>query len=344
MTQVAITGVGVVSAIGCGFEAFAEAVTQGVSGLGPWSHEPTLLAAELVGWQVNDYLVAEKTYLDRCSELALAAAKLCLDDAGLDALPCPEERAGVVLGTRYGCGTTAAGYAARVRQRGVKFATPVLFTHAFANTPASLLAIDFHLRGHHATVTAGAASGSLALHAALVALACGHADALLAGGAEALSPELLAAHRAEYDPTDDPDEHDPFATAGLLLGEGAGLLLLEPLARATARGARIRGLLDLAPRPADLILCDANGTAPRPHDALCAAPKGLYGECWGASGALAAATALAALATRTVPPVRGGEGSRESRGEPYWYRGLDAVRLRADDGAGGELRLTVSRP
>jgi 3-oxoacyl-[acyl-carrier-protein] synthase II len=310
----AITGLGLVSPLGIGYDQFAESSAHGVSGIDVWSGggEQAVLAAEVTGFRVADYLVAEKTYLDRCSELALAAAKLCLDHAGLSQMPAAPARSGVVLGTQYGPLASMANYAQRVRQRGVRFATPLLFSHAFANTPASLVSIDFHLQGYHATVTSGPESGWAALHTALVALAAGHADALLAGGCEALCAERMAALGDDLVVTDDPDSYDPWTTPGTVPGEGAALLLLEPVAHAQARGATIHAVLSTRPDAGTRLLAAPDGRG-GVTDCL---PTGLWGDAAGAQGALACALAVVALQHGLVPPVRGGDDDLDTRREP----------------------------
>lgn len=330
--RIAVTGIGVVSSLGLGYEEFAESVGLGVTGLAPWSQDETILAGEVAAYELNDHLVAEKTYLDRCSELALIATKLCLDHAGLDRPPAAEERSGLVLGTRFGCHATMAAYSERIRKRGARFATPVLFTHAFLNTPASLLAIDYRLRGYHTTVTSGDSSGSLALQTACLALAAEHADAVLAGGVEALSPELMAAYRERLCAHDDPDEYDPFAAEGILLGEGAAMFLLQPWDDA---GDPLAELVWREPA-GDAALRSANGDGRGGGDG--AAPKGLWGECFGASGALAAAAAVAALQQSVLPPVIAGDGSLEERREPVEFDG-DSVLV--ED---GPVRLSLRLP
>lgn len=337
MNRVAITGVGVVSPVGIGYDEFSESLVHGVSGLDAWSgSDDPIWVGELAEFSVNDYLIAEKTYLDRCSELALAATKLCLDHAGLESMPAESERSGLVLGTMFGCAGTMAGYTNRVRQRGTRFATPLLFSHAFVNTPASLVSIDFRLKGYHATVTSGARSGSLALQTALVALNAGHSDAILAGGAEALTPELVAAYRDRMPDLADPDDYDPWAGDGLLLGEGAALLLLETASTAAARGADVLAWLSLAAgsHPTALWLSEANGEQATPAAGPATATAGLWGDALGAADALAAAAGVSALHTGTVPPVLAGTLELPARREPV-RRQFDEVRL-AD--------LVITRP
>ncbi|HAZ63968.1 MAG TPA: hypothetical protein DCZ72_10220, partial [Armatimonadetes bacterium] len=223
--RVAITGLGVVSALGLGYEPFAENLAAGVSGLAPWSGseaEP-LLVGEVEPYDLRDYLVAEKGYLDRTSELALIAAQLCLRHAGLEALPAARERRGLVVGTQFGCMATATHYCQRVRKRGPRFATPLVFSQSFLNTPASLLSIDYDLAGYHTTLTSGPESGRQAFELGVLALALGQADAVLAGGVDALSAELIAGYDAPLATGDDPEAYVPGAAGGTALGEGAAL-------------------------------------------------------------------------------------------------------------------------
>lgn len=328
---VAITGIGVISSVGIGYDPFAEAVTLGVVGLEPCSFDQSRLAGQVLDFNVVDYLVAEKTYLDRCSEFALAATKLCLDDAGLTELPCEPERRGLVIGTQYGCLDTMVKYTDRVKKRGTRFATPVMFSHAFVNTPASLVAIDFGLKGYHIPIVSGAASGTQALLTAMVGLQCGHADAVIAGGVEALCPTLFEGVAGQMWAGDDPDEYDPLADHGRVFGEGAAFLLLEPAVSAEARGAKIHGLLCVAADSAVIL-----STGPLVSAAAC--PAGLYGDCFGASGALAIAAALAGLAHGVIVPVRGGDGDLESRREPAESQ---ATSVRVQETCDPGARLTV---
>ena len=322
----AITGIGVISSIGIGYDAFAEAATLGVVGLEPASVDETRLAGEVHDFNVVDYLVAEKTYLDRCSEFALAATKLCLDDAGLSELPYEPERRGLVIGTQYGCLDTMARYTDRVRKRGTRFATPVLFSHAFVNTPASLVAIDFALKGYHVPIVSGAASGTRALLTALIGLNCGHADAVIAGGVEALCPTLFEAIAARTWAGDDPDLYDPLADEGRVFGEGAAFFLMERVEAAADRGATIHGVIEVDGQ-ADVTLSTG------PLDGADACPAGLYGECFGASGALAVASALAGLANGVIVPVRGGSEDLESRREPGETNTRSVAVREAENGA-----------
>ncbi len=337
--EAAITGVGVLSSVGLGWSAFSESLRFGVLGLDGWSGDPQLLVGEITGFTVADYLVAEKTYLDRCTELALAAVKLGWDHAGLAERPVPEDRLGLVIGTMYGCAGTMDAYSARLRQRGPRFATPVLFTHSFVNTPASLAAIDFRIRGHHATITSGSGSGALALVAGLTALAAGHAEAIIAGGVEALCAPLMEAWRARVTALDDPDEYDPFT--GTVLGEGAAVLVLETPDSAERRGAEVLGWLGLADSLGQAVALAGTPATVLPDGRPCFAPQGLYGDCLGASGALAVAAALAAIQHGCLPPVLGGEEPLPDRREPRSAPELHHVDVHQPVAGGRPITLSV---
>jgi 3-oxoacyl-[acyl-carrier-protein] synthase II len=334
--RAAITGLGLVSPLGVGYEVFAESVVNGVSGLGPWSgSEEPVLVGEVLDFKAADYFVADKTYLDRCSELALAAAKLALDHAGLSAMPAAEERSGVVLGS-YGCVDTALRYRERVAARGIRFATPLIFTHALANTPASLISIDFHLKGYHATVCGGDGSGGAALHTALVGLFAGHADALLAGAAASLPPAP-----SRFWATDDPDAYDPTAVEDFphAAGEGACLFLLETEESARARDAVVHGWLSWDEPPGEVwhVGSGRHGLPAGAMETSCV-PHALYGD-GAARGALDVAAALAGLSAGVMPPVRfaGADGR-----EPQTSRARSAMVF--DRPSAALTRLVVSLP
>jgi 3-oxoacyl-[acyl-carrier-protein] synthase II len=218
--RVVITGVGPVSAIGIGREEFAAALAARESGV---IGEPPL--ARIEEFRIEDYLTSQKTYLDRCSEFTLAACALALDDAGLDIANQPHWRAGLSLGTAYGCLDTLQRFTATLFDKGPRLANPLLFSHAYANTPASLASIEFNLAGYHAVFTDGPASSAMAMVAAAEAIQADRADYVLAGGADALSePTLALATENNAAP-----------------GEGAGVIVLEAPAHAKERGAVIRG-------------------------------------------------------------------------------------------------------
>lgn len=136
---------------------------------------------------LENYLSSQKTYLDRCSALALAGCALALRDSEIS-LPLEEERFGITLGTHFGCLETMKTFWDKALEKGARLANPLLFSHSYFNSPISLCAIEFGLKGYHATFCAGEYSGLEAARAAFDAIRLGHADAMVCGGVDAVTP------------------------------------------------------------------------------------------------------------------------------------------------------------
>lgn len=239
--DVLVTGVAPISAIGIGREDFAHGLAEDREGRRAperlTGHGLPLLA-ECLDFVVEDYLESEKTYLDRCSELALAACALAWEDAGLDWRELEHERVGLCLGTAFGCLDSMANMTARVQAKGVRFGSPVIFIHSFANTPTSLAAVEYDLQGPTSTFCVGDVSAASAIDYGSRIIADGRAEVVLAGGVEALSEPLLR-HLAQVQP-----DYVP--------GEGACLLVLECAEHAARRGARaLAQVLDVTLRKED---------------------------------------------------------------------------------------------
>lgn len=259
-----ITGLGPISAIGIGREDFAAGLREGREGRRAperlVGHGLPLLA-ECLDFVVEDYLESEKTYLDRCSELTLAACALAWQDAGIDWRELDHTRVGLCLGTAYGCLDSLENMTARVQKKGVRFGSPVIFTHSFANSPTSLTAVEYKLEGPTSTFCVGEASAASALDFAARIISDGRAEVVLAGGVEALSLPLLGYLGLE------PPEWVP--------GEGACLLVLESEEHAGARGATVL---------AEVMEVDLRGEV--------RASAAAYGHTFGASVALDLAAAV----------------------------------------------------
>lgn len=341
--SVVVTGYGAVSALGSG-AAFAPALAAGGSGITEVTtfdpgETPSVLVAEIPEFAVEEYVESAKTYLDRASAFALAAGALALRDAGLNVAPGEGNRFGLSFGTAFGCLATMGTFWEGVLTKGPRLASSLLFTHSYVNTPVSLAAIEFNLSGPHGCFCTGAAASGHALADAVTQLRLGRADAMLAGGSEALSPFLYAAASAAgwLSPAGGGTEGlRPFAPTrnGTVLGEGGAMLLLEREEQARARGARVHGRLlgvGLSSAPEAAVraaLTDAGADAAQ-IDAVFVAAAGLpdedaaeahalesvfagrpvpvvalkatTGETLGAAGALAATAALAALANDLLP-------------------------------------------
>lgn len=213
--------------MGIGREDFAAGLREGREGRRPperlvEGHDLPLLA-ECLDFVVEDYLESEKTYLDRCSELALAACALAWQDAGLDWRSLSRPLMGLCLGTAYGCLDSMQNMTDRVQTKGVRFGSPVIFTHSFANSPTSLAAIEYEMQGPTSTFCLGDVSAGSALDYAWRLVGDGRAEVMLAGGVEALSMAMLRGlGDSPYTP-----------------GEGACMLVLESAEHAQARRAAV---------------------------------------------------------------------------------------------------------
>jgi 3-oxoacyl-[acyl-carrier-protein] synthase II len=169
--------------------------------------------------------------VERISRLALEAAADALAQAGLSTDAARRDGMGVVFGTAFGCFLTNAAHAERLRARGPQGASPRLFAATVSNAAAGEVAIAFGLAGPGITLTAGAASGLVALGHAADLIAAGRAEAMLAGGLDATGDALVAWAAAGG------------LDAGRPLTEAAALIVLESHAQARERGALVRATL-----------------------------------------------------------------------------------------------------
>jgi 3-oxoacyl-(acyl-carrier-protein) synthase len=173
--------------------------------------------SQIENFALETYLASPKTYLDRCSALALAGSALALRDAGIEGAV-SEENFGITLGTHLGCIETMKNFWDKTAEKGVRLANPLLFSHSYFNSPISLCAIEFGLKGYHATFCAREYSGAQAVRAAFDAIRLGHADAMLCGGVEALTPTRELCEN------------------GKAIGEASTFFVLENSEHASSRG------------------------------------------------------------------------------------------------------------
>jgi 3-oxoacyl-(acyl-carrier-protein) synthase len=214
---------------------------------------------------LGKYLESSKTYLDRCSALALAGCATALKDAGQRWPADDADEFGIALGTHLGCLETMRSFYDSVAERGVEKANSILFSHSYLNSPISLCAIEFGLRGHHGTFCNGAASGLEAVRLSFDAIRLGHASAMLCGGVESLSPA-----RQACEPGDN-------------ASEAACFFVLESGERAAQRGAQVLAAVS----DEWFESADVAGTAQ------------IFGDCGGATGALALMTSRTASGAST---------------------------------------------
>lgn len=244
--RVAVTGVGVVSALGPDRQAFWDGLRAGRSAIAPivavdTSDMPFHNGAEVIGFDSRAHLDKRQTDLyDRFAQFAVVAAREAARDAGVEWDESLRRRAAIVTGSCLG-GQIAEedGYMdlfARGRSRMHPFSIP----RAMANAGASAIAMEFGLRGPSFTISTACSSANHALGQAAWLVRNGTADVALAGGSEA---PFCRGHLKAWEALRvvSPDTCRPFSRdrSGMVLGEGAGILVLEEWERARARGARI---------------------------------------------------------------------------------------------------------
>jgi 3-oxoacyl-[acyl-carrier-protein] synthase II len=251
--RVVVTGIGVVAPTGIGKDAFWAALRDGRSGIGPLTRfdaaaSPSGVAAEVRGFDPARYVDArEARRMDPVDHYAVAAARMALDDAGLAVHDGNRDRIGLAFGAAlYGVQFGESQHAV-FRAAGLRKVSPYTAIAIFPFSPIGFVSIALGVRGWSNVITTCAASGTDAIAHARDAIEAGTADAMIAGGAEApLSPVIIrgldaAAALSRERCAGSGRASRPYDRGrdGFVLGEGAGLVVLEGLDHARARGARV---------------------------------------------------------------------------------------------------------
>ena len=256
--RVVVTGVGPITPIGIGADAFWEALQAGRSGvrnvedLVDLSGINVKIGAPVDGFDPIDYIDAKKARrLDRSSQFALAAAKLALHDGDIDLGKCDLERFGVVAGTGIGGLQTFAENFTTLIERGPRRVSPFFVPRMMPNAICGEISIEHGLRGPNFGVVSACASGTHAIGMAVKLIESGDIDCALAGGAEAVLITITYAGFARMGAISKRNDQPEAASRpfdlnrdGFVMGEGAGVLLLESYDHAVARGARIHAAID----------------------------------------------------------------------------------------------------
>lgn len=250
--RVWITGIGAISAVGSGREAFWEGVRRGSSPIRRIDRFDAAPFRSRVAAQVDDFDplnhmdARTARQLDRFSQLTLAAGRMALADAGVPTDGgVDRDRFGVYLGSALGGIAYAEGQHERFMARGIRSVAPNLALAVFGGAAPANLGIALDLRGPILSTANSCASGAVALGEALRAIRDGTLDAVIAGGAEVpLSPLAFGAFdiiRALSSGSNEAPEQAarPFDAGrdGFVMGEGVGLLVLEAESVARRRGA-----------------------------------------------------------------------------------------------------------
>ncbi len=252
--RIVVTGMGVITPIGNSVPEFWEALLSGRSGAAPITHfdpsqHATHFACEVKNFDIKDYLhPREAKRMDPFCHYAIAAAEEALKDAGVNQETCNTDRVGIIIGSGIGgihifemqCKEMLAGGPRRI--------SPFFIPTMISDIAAGHISMKYHLRGPNYATTSACATGSHAIGISVRHLQCGDADVMLAGGSEgAITPMGLGgfnAMKAISTRNDNPEGASrPFDLDrdGFIMGEGAGLLVLETLEHARKRGARILG-------------------------------------------------------------------------------------------------------
>lgn len=247
--RVVITGIGMVTPLGIGREEFSRRIFAGDCAVAPiQSFDASAFGshcgAEVAGFQPRDYIsVKNIRRMDRISQLTSAAARLALTDAGLTVNTGNRDRIGIVLGTSFGATDVTVQVAGTLLTEGPAFVNPILVPNTVMNAAAGHTSIELGFRGVNTTVTHFAVSAETAIAYAVSEIRRGTADFLLAGGADILSKfyyEALTRFHSLSPLDGKTEEARPFDIDrnGMAAGEGCGIICIESLESAQARGRK----------------------------------------------------------------------------------------------------------
>jgi 3-oxoacyl-[acyl-carrier-protein] synthase II len=253
LPKVVITGLGTVNAVGKDRESTWTGLVEGRNGISSLEGLDTTDFKVTFGGEIKDFdpSVAmdpkEARKADRYCQLAMVAAKEAMDQAGLDA-PADPFRAGVIIGSGIGGMLTFEDQHSKLLNRGPRGVSPMFIPMMISDMAAGLVSIRYGFKGANYCTVSACASGGHAIMAAYDQIKLGHTDVMITGGAEAaICPMALAGFanmKALSTRNDDPATASrPFDRDrdGFVLGEGAGILVLESEEHALARGATIHG-------------------------------------------------------------------------------------------------------
>jgi len=253
-SRVVVTGVGVVSPFGAGADKLWEALIAGRSGVGPItrfdaSEFATRFAAEVKDFDAVQFMDAKDARrLDRFAQFAWAAARMALEDAGLDVTKVDGERMGVLIGSGIGGIEVLENQIRVLAERGPSRVSPFLVPMMIPDMASGYVSIQTGAKAHNACTVTACASGANSIGDAARIIQRGEADIMITGGSEASVTRValagFCAARALSTRNEDPQRASrPFDAQrdGFVLGEGAGILILESEEHARARGAHIYG-------------------------------------------------------------------------------------------------------
>jgi 3-oxoacyl-[acyl-carrier-protein] synthase II len=250
--RVVVTGLGAVTPFGEGVDLFWESLIQGKSGMRPITHFDasafeTRFAAEVPGFDPEKYLDRKEVRkVDRFIQIALAASQMALNDSGLVLQGDLAERMGILIGAGLGGLQTIEDFHTVLVTKGPQRVSPFFIPKLIANMAPGYISMYFGLKGPNESIVTACATGNHSIGHALRIVQRGDAPAMLCGGAEAVITPMgvsgFNALKALSTRNDAPEKASrPFDRDrdGFVIGEGAGILVIEDAEHALARGARI---------------------------------------------------------------------------------------------------------
>lgn len=250
-TRVVVTGMGAITPIGNDVESFWQGLKDKTVGIGPITYFDTTdykckLAAEVKGFDPKQYMDAKAARrMEAFSQFAVAASKEALEQSGIDMEKEDPYRVGVCVGSGIGSLQAMEKDVKKLNEKGPSRVNPLLVPLMISNMAAGNVAIQFGLKGKCFNVVTACATGTHSIGEALRSIQYGEADVMVAGGAEAsITPIGIAGFTSltALNTTEDASRASiPFDEDrnGFVMGEGAGVVVLESLEHAKARGANI---------------------------------------------------------------------------------------------------------
>jgi len=251
--RVFVTGMGVVTSLGHDIETFWGNLTSGKSGIGPVTHFDTegftsKVAGEIADFDATQYMdPKEAKRNDRYTHFGLAAAKKAVEHSGIDFSTVDTDRVGVLVGSGIGGMQTIEDQARNLIEKGPRRVSAFMIPALISNIASGVIAIEYGLKGPNFGVVSACSTGSHAIGEAARIMRAGDADIMIAGGSEASITALafagfcsMKAMSSDYN--DNPTVASrPFDLNrdGFVMGEGAGVLILETESSAKKRGATL---------------------------------------------------------------------------------------------------------
>jgi len=250
--RVVVTGVGLITPLGTGTEKSWENLLDGRSGIRKITqfdatHFPCQVAGEVPDFEINQFIeIKEQKKMDRFIHFAFAAAKMAVEDSGLKITKDNADRIGVLVGSGIGGLSAIEHYHTILLEKGPKRISPFFIPMLIINLAAGQISIHFGAKGPNSAVATACASGTHSIGDAFKIIKRGEADAMISGGTEAVITPLavggFSSMKALSTRNNEPEKASrPFDRNrdGFVMGEGAGIMVLEDMEHALSRGAKI---------------------------------------------------------------------------------------------------------